>query len=135
MLGVSLALKVSVPFVVNAKRATASAYGRARALAAALSHRREIKRLYALDDRMLKDIGLTRSDVIGALSEPLFRDPSTVLVARVQKREAGARTAPSSARAERDGAIPAQRYPSRASRRSHAERGHFSAPTVSSCDG
>ena len=27
-----------------------------------------------LDDRALKDIGLTRSDVDGALAEPLFRN-------------------------------------------------------------
>ena len=54
-------------------------------LAKALQHRREIKHLAEFDDRMLKDIGLVRSDVDGALSEPLFRNPSTVLVRSAER--------------------------------------------------
>lgn len=46
------------------------AFWRARA------HRREVTSMLRLDDRMLKDIGLTRSDVMGALAEPLDVDPS-----------------------------------------------------------
>lgn len=53
--------------------------------AKALQHRREIMHLAELDDRMLKDIGLARSDVEGALSEPLFNNPSLVLVRCVQR--------------------------------------------------
>lgn len=49
-------------------------------LAKSLRHRREIMHLAEFDDRMLKDIGLVRSDVDGALSESLLRNPSTVLV-------------------------------------------------------
>ena len=48
--------------------------------AKALKHRREIKNLEEFDDRMLKDIGLTRGDVSSALDEPLLRNPSWVLV-------------------------------------------------------
>jgi hypothetical protein len=36
--------------------------------------------LAEFDDHMLKDIGLTRSDVEGALAEPLLHNPSQVLV-------------------------------------------------------
>ena len=48
----------------------------------AVMHRREILRLAELDDRCLKDIGLVRSDVEGALATSWLRDPSTVLAAR-----------------------------------------------------
>ncbi len=60
----------------------------ARSLAAltkALRHRREIKHLAEFDDRMLKDIGLTRSDVSSALSKPLSRNPSWVLVRSAER--------------------------------------------------
>ena len=43
-------------------------------------HRREIRNLAEFDDRMLSDIGLTRSEVIGALAEPFFRDRAVFLV-------------------------------------------------------
>jgi len=55
-------------------------------LARALRDRQEIKRLIELDDRALKDIGLSRSQVDGALAEPLFRNPSTVLLLSVERR-------------------------------------------------
>ena len=41
--------------------------------------RREIGRLVELDDNALRDIGLTRTDVAGALAASLFRDPSFFL--------------------------------------------------------
>ncbi|HEX8168689.1 MAG TPA: DUF1127 domain-containing protein [Beijerinckiaceae bacterium] len=54
----------------------------------ALRHRREVLRLADLDDRALKDIGLLRSDVEGALLEPLHKDPSKVLsFRRVEHRD------------------------------------------------
>jgi uncharacterized protein YjiS (DUF1127 family) len=55
-------------------------------LLTALEHRREVKALTELDERTLKDIGLSRSDVEGALSEPFFRNPSLVLVRTVERR-------------------------------------------------
>jgi uncharacterized protein YjiS (DUF1127 family) len=55
-------------------------------LVRALRDRQEVKRLIELDDRALKDIGLSRSEVDGALAEPLFRNPSAVLVRSVERR-------------------------------------------------
>ncbi len=89
MLGIGFALRIGVPYAAAARRAGAAAFGHPKAFAVALSHRRAVKRLCAWDDRMLKDIGLTRSDVIGALSERLSRDPSAVLAARVGRRPTG----------------------------------------------
>lgn len=45
-------------------------------------HRREVARLTELSAHELKDIGLMRSDVIGALEGHWLDDPSTVLSAR-----------------------------------------------------
>lgn len=41
--------------------------------------RREVGTLSELDDNALRDIGLTRTDVAGALAASLFRDPSFFL--------------------------------------------------------
>jgi uncharacterized protein YjiS (DUF1127 family) len=49
-------------------------------LVKAFKDRREIRHLAEFDDRMLKDIGLTRNDVDSALAEPIFNHPSRVLV-------------------------------------------------------
>lgn len=46
----------------------------------AVRHRREVRSLAELDERILKDIGLSRTEVDGALAEPFYRNPSTVLV-------------------------------------------------------
>jgi uncharacterized protein YjiS (DUF1127 family) len=45
-------------------------------------HRREVARLTELSAHELKDIGLVRSDVIGALEGHWLDDPSTALRAR-----------------------------------------------------
>jgi uncharacterized protein YjiS (DUF1127 family) len=50
--------------------------GRAVKLWVALRNRREVNRLGDLDAAMLKDIGLTPSDVAAALDLPLNEDPS-----------------------------------------------------------
>jgi uncharacterized protein YjiS (DUF1127 family) len=55
-------------------------------IARALEHRREVRSLAELDERMLKDIGLSRAEVDGALAEPLHRDPSLVLVRSAERR-------------------------------------------------
>jgi hypothetical protein len=47
-----------------------------KSFAVAFRNRRQVARLTDLDDRALKDIGLTRSDVMAALDQPFLRDPS-----------------------------------------------------------
>ncbi len=53
--------------------------GRVQAVARALRNRRAVGRLAELDAHQLKDIGLTRGQVTGALEAPLLSDPSTIL--------------------------------------------------------
>jgi uncharacterized protein YjiS (DUF1127 family) len=59
-----------------------------RAVLRALKNRRNAAMLAELDDRMLKDMGLTRSDLRDAYSEPLWRDPTDILVKRAGERRA-----------------------------------------------
>jgi uncharacterized protein YjiS (DUF1127 family) len=53
----------------------------------AVEHRREVRHVAELDDRILKDIGLSRRDVESALLEPMFRDPSVLLVQSAERRD------------------------------------------------
>jgi len=46
----------------------------------AMEDRGQVRNLAELDDRALKDIGLMRGDVDGALAEPFYRKPTLVLV-------------------------------------------------------
>ena len=57
-----------------------------RALVQTLKNRRDAAMLSGLDDRMLADIGLTRGDLRDAYSEPVWRDPTAVLVNRAHER-------------------------------------------------
>lgn len=57
------------------------------------ANRRAIHRLAALDDRYLKDIGVSRADVHWALSHPWRVDPSAALASRVERRKGAARWA------------------------------------------
>jgi uncharacterized protein YjiS (DUF1127 family) len=61
------------------------------AFVVALVHRREVQGLLELDDRALKDIGLTRGEVLGVLAEPLAKDPSSLLLVRSVERRARVR--------------------------------------------
>lgn len=56
--------------------------------ARAVAHRQDVKHMLELDDRALKDIGLVRGDVLGALEAPLGRDPSVLLRLRTVERRA-----------------------------------------------
>lgn len=55
-------------------------------LARARRHRRDANVLAGLDRRMLSDIGLTRSDVRDAFSEPFWDDPTALLRERALER-------------------------------------------------
>ena len=48
----------------------------ARKVARAITNRWAVRSLRHYDDRMLKDIGLVRSDITAALDAPLYEDPS-----------------------------------------------------------
>ncbi len=48
----------------------------------AITHRREVRQLLDMAERSLRDIGLLRSDVVGALDQPWAKDPSAILVVR-----------------------------------------------------
>jgi uncharacterized protein YjiS (DUF1127 family) len=53
---------------------------RAATVVRALKNRRAVHRLTELDGYLLKDIGLTRGQVIGALETPILHDPSATLL-------------------------------------------------------
>lgn len=75
----------------------------------ALMHRREVTTLLDLDDRMLKDIGLVRSDIQGALAGSIGRDPSVVLRLRSVEHRARRRAIEAHVgRLAREGAAPAR---------------------------
>ncbi|MGA2129851.1 MAG: DUF1127 domain-containing protein [Xanthobacteraceae bacterium] len=68
------------------------AFAGIKRLASAIRHRRDVEALAGFDDRMLADIGLTRTDLHYALSEPFWRDPGRVLVLRAGERRAAPRS-------------------------------------------
>ena len=55
-------------------------------IAIAIEHRQELMRLPDHDDRMLADIGLSRSDLYEARSTPFWVDPTAILQRRVRHR-------------------------------------------------
>ena len=59
----------------------------------AIKNRRAATALAGLDDHMLADIGITRSDLRDAYSEPLWHDPTDVLVGRAAERRTRRRSA------------------------------------------
>jgi uncharacterized protein YjiS (DUF1127 family) len=59
----------------------------------ALARRRVIADLAEFDDRMLRDIGLNRSDLRDAASTPMWEDPTSVLVVRAVEKRAARRLA------------------------------------------
>jgi len=62
-----------------------AAYG-ARRLLRNFRNRADAAVLVGVDDGMLADIGLTRCDVRDAFSEPMWRDPTSLLRARANER-------------------------------------------------
>ncbi len=60
-------------------------------LARAVEHRRIVSQMLEFDDYLLRDVGLTRSDLRDAASEPIWSDPSHVLVSRAVERRAANR--------------------------------------------
>jgi uncharacterized protein YjiS (DUF1127 family) len=86
MIGISIALKFGTSAATFGLRGLRAVLRQASTLVTAARNRSAVKSLAELDDHALKDIGLTRSDVIGALAEPFYRDPSEVLWLRSGER-------------------------------------------------
>ncbi len=55
-------------------------FAKVSGIAIAIKNRREINQLAGADAAILRDLGITPSDIDGALSQPLWRDPSAHLV-------------------------------------------------------
>jgi uncharacterized protein YjiS (DUF1127 family) len=74
--------------------------------------RRVLRNLARSDDRMLKDIGLDRSDLRSAAAEPLFSDPTELLAGHVSEVRPRRRVRGRAFIAELDrvGRNPAARY-------------------------
>ena len=84
----------AVPAILTEAIAALGATARrvCRQLLEAWRRRKDAAVLASFDDYMLRDIGLTRGDLDDALAEPLWRDPTAVLVRR-QRRVHRSRTA------------------------------------------
>ena len=76
----------ALPALAALDRAGAAAAKRVRHVCEILRNRREAAVLASFNDRMLADIGLTRSDLRDAFAEPPWRDPTAVLATRAQER-------------------------------------------------
>jgi len=72
-------------------RAAVAGLGRIRR---AIRHRQDLAILAGADDRALADIGLNRTDLRDALSQPVWRDPSELLTLRAGERRQAARRTP-----------------------------------------
>ena len=64
---------------------------RVRSVLQIVKNRRDATILAGMDEHMLADIGLTRGDVRDAFSEPLWRDPTAILVSRAHERRVNRR--------------------------------------------
>jgi uncharacterized protein YjiS (DUF1127 family) len=82
----SLGISATAP-AIKALSALAGRIGQGlKELADRVKNRRDAFRLADLDDRMLADIGLHRSDLRDAYAGPLWRDPSELLARRAVER-------------------------------------------------
>lgn len=73
------ALSLAKQIVSKVAPAAQAVVSRTVAVAKALDNRRSIRRLGDAEERLLKDIGLTRGDVSAALDTPFYADPSANL--------------------------------------------------------
>lgn len=80
-------------FGVAASAVLLAAALRVIGLVKAVARRRVIADLAEFDDRMLRDIGLSRSDLRDAASAPVWQDPTSVLVVRAVEKRAARRLA------------------------------------------
>jgi uncharacterized protein YjiS (DUF1127 family) len=57
-----------------------------RKIGQVLKNRHDATMLADMDDRMLADIGLSRSDLRDAFAEPIWNDPTAILASRAGER-------------------------------------------------
>ena len=92
-------------------------------LSRALKHRRDASLLAGMDDRMLADIGLTRSDLRDAYAEPLWRDPTDMLADRACDKRRYRQTGLPTPRINAPALVPGKSFANRQTRRTT----HYSA--------
>src|SRR5437763_16422240 len=82
----SLGISTAVP-AAKVLAALVGRIGRSlKQLADRMKNRRDAFRLADMDDRMLADIGISRSDLRDAYSRPPWQDPSALLARRATER-------------------------------------------------
>lgn len=86
MLVMTFATKSFASVSGGVTRVAARGFNIVTTLVKAIIHRREIMALGELDERGLKDLGLVRSDVEGALATSWLIDPSAILADRSSTR-------------------------------------------------
>jgi uncharacterized protein YjiS (DUF1127 family) len=86
MLVMTFATKSFASVSGGVTRVAAQGFNAVTRLVKAIIHRREVMRLGELDERGLKDLGLVRSDIEGALATSWLNDPSTILSNRSSVR-------------------------------------------------
>lgn len=86
MFSMTFAAKLLMSVAAGLTRMAASGVAGVTRVVKALAHRREMHLLSEMDERALKDIGLVRSDVAGALATSWLRDPTAMLAARAGER-------------------------------------------------
>ncbi len=79
---------VAIPFGTRVAHAARDAVRPVLNLGRAIARRHELATLGQLNDHMLKDIGIDRSDLRDAASMPLWADPTQLLVSRTVERRA-----------------------------------------------
>lgn len=78
----------AVPFGERVADAVRAGMRTVTNIARAFAHRSDLALLGSLNDQMLKDIGIDRSDLRDAASQPLWADPTQILAARSAERRA-----------------------------------------------
>jgi uncharacterized protein YjiS (DUF1127 family) len=99
-------LPIGAATLGRAVAALATAFARqVKAIVRAFRNRRQANALAGLDQRMLKDIGITRADLNDAFSSPFWEDPTSLLRERAIERRMNRGLRSTSARQ----AVPFQR--------------------------
>lgn len=86
-------------------------------VARAMKNRRDASLLAGMDDRMLADIGLTRSDLHDAYAEPMWRDPTDLLAGRACEKRRYRQSGLATPRIDAPALVPGTAFAKRQTRR------------------